>query len=296
MIIMLENSKIIVDIDSCTKCNACVDECQYYYFDSDVLCLAKEAAEFCIECGKCVAVCPVNAIRLKIYKDEILRDVPAKEDLPSFDSIINLFQTRRSRRYFNDKSVPKELIEKILNIAARYSPTGHNQENVYFTIVQDRELLKKLSDECNTQVKNLVEKFEDPQGRESLKKVFSPSLMKKFEEVIPSFKRALKMIKKGKEVWRRDAELIIIHSPKDALTLIENCSLAASHIMLAAETLGLGTCSLGYIKNFFNIFRSVAKIVKLPLKHVAGYTLAIGYSKAQYYRIPARKPLKTKWF
>lgn len=293
---MLENSKIIVDIDSCTKCNACVDECRFYSFDSDVLCLDDEADEYCIECGKCVAVCPVNAIRLKLYNDEILRDVPAKEDLPSFDSLINLFQTRRSRRYFNDKSVPKEIIEKILNIAARYSPTGHNQENVYFTIVQDRELLKKLSDECATQVKNLVEKFEDPQGRESLKKVFSPSLMKKIEAVIPSFKRALKMINQGKEVWRRDAELIIIHSPKDALTLIENCSLAASHIMLAAETLGLGTCSLGYITYFFNLYRSVAKIVKLPSKHVTGYTLAIGYPKAQYYRIPARKPLKAKWF
>jgi len=293
---MLENSKIIVDIDSCTKCNACVDECRFYSFDSDVLCLDDEADEYCIECGKCVAVCPVNAIRLKLYNDEILRDVPAKEDLPSFDSLINLFQTRRSRRYFNDKSVPKEIIEKILNIAARYSPTGHNQENVYFTIVQDRELLKKLSDECTNQVKNLVEKFEDPQGRESLKKVFSPSLMKKIEAVIPSFKRALKMINQGKEVWRRDAELIIIHSPKDALTLIENCSLAANHIMLAAETLGLGTCSLGYITYFFNLYRSVAKIVKLPSKHVTGYTLAIGYPKAQYYRIPARKPLKAKWF
>lgn len=296
MITMLENSKIIVDVDSCTKCNACVKECRFYSFDSDVLCLDKEADEYCIECGKCVAVCPVNAIRLKFYNDEILRDVPAKEDLPSFDSLINLFQTRRSLRYFNDKSVPKELIENILNIAARYSPTGHNQENVYFTIVQDRELLKKLSDECTTQDKNLVEKFEDPQGRESLKKAFSPSLMKKIEEVIPSFKRALKMIKQGKEVWRRDAELIIIHSPKDALTLIENCSLAANHIMLAAETLGLGTCSLGYITYFFNLYRSVAKIVKLPSKHVAGYTLAIGYPKAQYYRIPARKPLKAKWF
>jgi len=64
---------------------------------------------------------------------------------------------------------------------------------------------------------------------------------------------------------------------------------------LAAETLGLGTCSLAFINNFFNTLRSVAKVVKLPLKHVAGYTLAIGNPKARYYRIPARKPLKVKW-
>ena len=292
---MLENSKIIVDIDSCTKCKACVDECHYYYFDLGVLYLKDEADEFCIECGKCVSVCPTNAICLKTHKDKVLRDVPKREDLPSFESLSNLFQTRRSRRQFKDKSVPKELIEKILNAAGRYSATGYNQENVYFTVVQDRETLKKLSNELNNQVNNFVETFEDPQGRKTLETSFPPEFIKKLEEVIPSFKRRIKRIRLGEEVWRWDAEIIIIHSPKDALSLEENCALAACQIMLAAETLELGTCSLGYITNFFNILRSVAKIVKIPVKHIAGYTLAIGYPKARYYRIPARKPLKVKW-
>ncbi|MFX0000336.1 MAG: nitroreductase family protein [Candidatus Hodarchaeota archaeon] len=293
---MLENSKIIVDIDSCTKCNACVDECHYYYFDSGVLCLNDEADEYCIECGKCVAVCPTHAIRLKTHKDKFLRDVPKKEDLPTFESISNLFQTRRSRRQFKDKSVPRELIEKILNVAGRYSATASNQENVYFTVVQDREILKKISNDLNNLVKNLVETFEDPQGRKTLESTFPPKFIKKLEKVIPSFKRRLKRITQGEEVWRWDAEIIIIHSPKDALSLEENCALAAGQIMLAAETLELGTCSLGYITNLFNNFKSIAKIVKIPMKHVVGYTLAIGYPKAHYFRIPTRKPLKVKWF
>ncbi len=296
MIIMLENSKIIVDLDSCTKCKACVDECHYYYFDSDFLCLKDEADKFCLECGKCVAVCPTNAIRLKIHKDKVLRDVPTREYLPSFETLSNLFQTRRSRRQFKDKPVAKELIEKILDVAGRYSATADNQENVYFTVVQDRQILEKLTNEMNSQVKTLVETYEDPQGRKTLENFFPSDLIKKLEGVLPSFKRRLIRIKKGEEVWRWDAELIIIHSPKNALALEENCTLAACQIMLAAEVLGLGTCSLGYINNFLNIFRSVAKIVKIPVKHVAGYTLAIGYPKARYYRIPARKPLKVKWF
>jgi len=292
---MLENSKVIINLDDCTKCKACVNECNYYHFDSETLRLADDMDENCIECGKCVAVCPVNAINLKVHSGIQLKDVPAKENLPSFDTLINLFQTRRSRRQFKEKKVQKELIEKILDSAGRYSATGHNEENVYFTVVQNRELLKKLSDECSKQVKNLVEKFEDPQGRESLKSVFSDELMRKVEGVIPSFKRKLILIAKGKEVWRWNAELIIIHSPKASISLIENCTLAACQIMLAAETLGLGTCSLGYITAFFNIYRSVSKIVKIPIKHVVGYTLAIGYPKAHYYRIPARKPLKVQW-
>ena len=35
---MLENSKVVIDIDTCTKCRACVNVCsRYYSFDSDVL-------------------------------------------------------------------------------------------------------------------------------------------------------------------------------------------------------------------------------------------------------------------
>lgn len=292
---MLENSRVIVDIESCTKCKACANECQYYYFDSDSMLFHEDMEEHCLECGKCVAICPVNAIRLKNHQNETLIDVPTKEELPSFESLSKLFKIRRSRRQFKDKPVPKDLIEKMLNVAGRYSATGDNQENVYFTIVQDPEILKRLSKECSIQVKNLVEKFEDPRGRESLASVFSTDMMNKIKTVIPSFKRRLKLIEKGEEVWRWDTEIIILHSPKDSATLIENCTLAANQIMLAAETLGLGTCSLGYINTFLNQFRNIAKIVKLPLKHVAGYTLSIGYPIAHYYRIPARKPLKAKW-
>lgn len=292
---MLENSKIIIDIDSCNNCKACANECNFYYFESDILHIKNEMAEECQECGKCVAVCPNNLIRLKVHSEKVLKDYPSKAELPSFESLVNLFQSRRSRRQFKNKTLPKELIEKILSTAGRYSATGHNQENVFFTVIQDRELLERLSTECNVQVKNLIEKFEDPQGRKSLESVFSPDLIKKVEHVIPSFKRRLKRVENGEEVWHWDTELIIIHSPKDAISLKENCTLAAAQIMLAAETLGLGTCSLGYITEFLNMFRSIAKMVKLPLKHIAGYTLAIGFPKARYYRIPARKPLKVKW-
>jgi nitroreductase len=71
--------------------------------------------------------------------------------------------------------------------------------------------------------------------------------------------------------------------------------LAAGQIMLAAETLGLGTCSLGYITAFLNQFKTVSKIAKIPRKHAVGYSLAIGYPKAKYIRIPSRKPLKANW-
>lgn len=292
---VLENSKIQIKIDDCTKCRACAEECNFYYFEDETLHLIEDFEESCFECGHCVALCPVNIITLKKYPSEEVNKLPDSKHLPRFDALANLFKVRRSRRQFQEKSVPRDLLAKVLNAAGRYSATAHNEQNVYFTVVQDRELLRKISDEINFQVANIVKKFETEEGRESLRKAFPEDLMKKAEEGIPSFKRKLIRIEQGKEVWRWNAELIIIHSPKDAAALIENCTLAAGQIMLAAETLGLGTCSLGYITAFLNIYRSVSKIAKIPLKHAVGYTLAIGYPEAKYLRIPSREQLKVNW-
>jgi nitroreductase len=232
---------------------------------------------------------------LKNYPPDKVNKLTESTDLPTFNALSNLFQIRRSRRQFQEKSVPKDLIENILKTAGVYSATGHNEQNVYFTVVQNRDLLKKISDEITLQVANVVKKFETEEGRESLRKAFPEDMFEQAKESIPSFKRKLIRIEQGEEVWRWDAELIILHSPKDAASLIENCTLAAGQIMLAAETLGLGTCSLGYMTAFLNIYRSVSKTSKIPLKHKVGYSLAVGYPVATYHRIPARKRLKANW-
>lgn len=293
---MLENSKVIIDIDSCTRCKACVRDCvaDLYLLKSDQLQFRNNFEEDCIECGHCVAVCPVNIIQLKNSPVEDIKDLTDLDEPPSFESLLSLIKTRRSIRQFKDEPVSRELIKKILQLA-RYSPTGSNEENVYYTVVQDPELLTKFSDEITLQVTNFVKKYEDPKGYESLKATLPKGVIEKFGEYIERFKRVLEDINKGHEIWRRGREIVIIHSPKNAITLVENCSLAASQIMLTAETLGLGTCSLGFVTIFSNQFRTVSKIVKIPRKHKVAYTLAIGYPKVKYFRIPARKPLKITW-
>jgi nitroreductase/NAD-dependent dihydropyrimidine dehydrogenase PreA subunit len=293
---MLENAKIIIDIDSCTKCKACVRDCvaNLYLFESDRLEFRENHEESCIECGHCVAVCPANIINLKSALVEDVIEIADLDNPANFANLLTLVKTRRSTRQFKDEPVAKELIEKILQLA-RYSPTGSNEENVYYTVVKDPELLAKFSDEITLQVTNFVKKYEDSAGYESLKSTIPKGLLKKVGEYIVNFKRILEAIERGYELWRWNREIIIIHSPKNAMTLVENCSLAASLIMLTAETLGLGTCSLGLATIFLNQFRTVSKMVKIPRKHKVAYTLAIGYPKVKYFRIPPRKPLKVKW-
>ena len=293
---MIENSKIVVKNEDCTKCQVCGSVCPYelFFIENDTLQLQSQFEEECIECGHCSAICPVDIIRLKAHQNEILKDIPKKEDLPSYSSLLNLVTIRRSIRNFKNHAVPKEELIKLLELA-KYTATGHNEENIYYTIVQDTELLEKFSNEITTNIRNLVGKLEDSEGRASLEAVLPPETMKKAIEFLPGFKRNIDRVERGRDPWHRGGILLIMHSPKTTTALIENCSLAACNIMLAAESLGIGTCSLGYTTAMLNQFRTVSKLVKIPRNHKVGYTLTLGYPVHKYKRIPARKPLSVKW-
>ena len=293
---VIENSKISIDIDNCTKCKECVKDCvaNLFYFDQDMLRLVDSFEDHCIECGHCEAVCPVNVIRLKFHEEGELEHSSIKEGVPTYNSFLNLVLNRRSIRRFKEKAIPKDLIENLLKIG-RYSPTGSNSENVYYTVVQDKAIVAAISKHITSKMIKFANTIEDPQGRTFLKKSMPEEEFNQAVENLPKTKRILERIEQGIDFWCWNGELIVIHGDKAVGGMPTNSALAAAHIMLAAETLGLGTCSLGYLTYFINGSQTIREILKIPINHIVGYSLTMGYPDVKYKRIPARKPLRVQW-
>ncbi len=296
MINEIENSKIKIDIDNCTKCKECVKDCvaNLFSFNQGFLRLDDSFEEVCIECGHCEAVCPVNAIQLKFHEEEELEHSSIREEFPSYNSFLKLVLNRRSIRRFKEKTIPKDLIEKLLKIG-KYSPTGSNTENISYTIVQERATVTAISKHITSKVTKLVNALEDQQGRKLLEKRFTEDEMRLAVENLPKSKRKLEMIKQGIDFWCWNGELIIIHGDKTVGGIPSNTALAAANIMLAAEILGLGACSLGYLTYFINESQTIRELLKIPNNHIVGYSLTMGYPDVKYKRIPARKPLRVQW-
>ena len=294
---LIDNSLITVDLDRCTLCNACVNDCvaRLFYIESDTLHIVDEFEERCILCGHCVAVCPVDVVKLKVYDTKSTDEIFKTEDLPDFQSFYNLVLNRRSIRQFKDNAVPKELIEKLLDLA-RFSPTGSNSENVYYTVIKDKKTVAKISNYITIKVKRFAETLEDPKGKEILKASMSKEEFNLAIENLPRTKAILKTIESGVDFWCWDGELIFIHGDLTIGGISTNSALSAAHIMLAAETLGLGTCSLGYLTFHANQSETIKKMINLPENHEVGYSLTIGYPKVKYKRVPPRKPLRVQWF
>jgi len=296
MITAIENSKIIIDVENCTKCKECVKDCvaNLFYFDQDSLCLVDSFEDYCIECGHCEAVCPVNVIKLKFHTDEELESSSKGEGIPTYKSFINLVLNRRSIRQFKEKTIPKDLIEKLLKVG-KYSPTGSNSENVYYTVVQDKEIVAAISKHITSKMIKFTNALEDQQERTFLKKRMPEEEFNQAVENLPKTKRILGRLAQGVDFWCWNGELIVIHGDKTIGGITTNGSLAAAHIMLAAEALGLGTCSLGYLTYFINESQTIRELLKIPNNHIVGYSLTMGYPDVKYKRIPARKPSRIQW-
>jgi len=290
------NPKIEVDLDVCTKCKACTRACplRLYYFRDDNLVMRRSTEILCMECGHCFAVCPVNAIKLKSYTDEEKIESLEDFELPPYKKVLNLIKARRSIRNFKPEPIPEDLWNKLIE-AGRYSPTGHNDQLVNFTILRDPELLKNFSDEITKGLIKLSKIYAGRSKWKEFRKSIEKSSLKIIGGILPNFGDMVKGIERGEEFWRWNGELIIIHAAKKTFTLIQDCSVAASNIMLAAESLGLGTCSLGIATVAINEFENVAKVIQIPQNHVVGYTLAVGFPRVKYYRIPPRRSAKVKW-
>jgi nitroreductase/NAD-dependent dihydropyrimidine dehydrogenase PreA subunit len=297
MMKLIENSLIKVDLEKCTLCEACVNDCvvKLFNIESELLQITEDFEERCILCGHCVAICAVNVITLKTNEENYTIETSNIREVPDFQEFNNLVLKRRSIRQFKDIPIPRESIEKILDLA-RFAPTGGNSENIYYTIIQEKAIVKKISDIITSKVQRFVKTLEDPKGREKIKSSMPEEEFQLVIENLPRTKYILtNFIEKGIDFWCWNGKIIYIHGDSSIVGVGTNSAIAATHIMLAAETLGLGTCSLGYLTYYTNQSDTIKEIIGLPENHEVGYSLAIGYPKVKYKRIPSRKPLQAHW-
>jgi nitroreductase len=131
----------------------------------------------------------------------------------------DLLKTRRSIRDFEDSRVPLDIIREIIKESC-LAPSSGNGQPWRFVIVNNRELIKRLSDESKKNILCYIEK--------------NPAApMKKYEEALRN---------KDFNVFYNAPCLIYILGLKEIGTAQIDCTLAASYLMFSAAARGLGTC------------------------------------------------------
>ena len=98
-----------------------------------------------------------------------------------------------------------------------------------------------------------------------------------------------------KEVFYGAPLLILIFASWDGVTPVRDCSLAAENMMLAASSLGVGSCYVG-IGQALYIDREVLDEIGAPADHKLVAPLIFGYPAEKNIPTPARnKEVILKW-
>jgi len=139
-----------------------------------------------------------------------------------------------------------------------------NGQPCNFIIISNKEMMKKISDECK---KNLLNDFSK-----------NPKVLNERYEAILKDEKF--------NIFYNASCVIYVAGSKDVPSLDVDCALAVSYLMFSAAQRGLGTCWIGFGINIRNY--KIKEEIGLPNNYRIIAPLVIGYPK----EIPA--PLERK--
>lgn len=282
-----EAAVVTIDADRCSGCGKCVSVCKDFEFEirEGKAVLSDHPVFGCIACGHCMAICPEGAIRVngRCLLPEDLFPLSQKQEKSGYEFLLHLLQSRRSIREFKNQHVSEEVMEKIID-AARTAPMGIPPSDVHLLVINGKEKVRGFSaDFCRLLERNrwlvsgwflaLMTPFYDRK---------TVLFFKKFMR--PLFNVYLGSMKKGEDLVTYDAPAAIYFygspfcDPADPL-------IAATYAMLAAESLGLGTCMLGAIHPFLQSGIGVKEFrdkYHIRCRSREGLVLILGHPAVRY--------------
>jgi len=262
---------ITVDKNKCIHCGMCIKDCivNCLEFDAEKIPRYIDGGEkMCVACQHCMAICPKGALSFggKNPDDSELIKTVSSEDL------LNLIKSRRSFRFYQNKNIPQEKLNKLIEMLA-YPPKGGNVDDLHFSIVSTVEKMQEIS------------KF-------TYDKIFE------MEKVSPVINICKEMYKNGKDlIFRRAAAMVAVSVNKSkAVAGCENADpiIALSYLELYAQSLGLGTVWSDATLSVMQELDEVRAFLEIPEGYTLNYILLLGVPNVQYKRTVQREPAYVK--
>ncbi len=296
-------NRIEIDRDLCSGCGLCVTVCPTGTI-SIIEGKAAVSGRESISCGHCEAVCPEDAIRVTAIDDEMSRYSTFEANrqwLPpgkyNTSALAQLMASRRSCRCFTGQPVDRPLLEDLVKIGIS-APSGTNSQAWTFTILPTRKAVIALAGHIASYFERLNATAEKTMLRRLLKVMGKGELDAYYHGYYWKVKEALKEWRDaGKDrLFHGSTVAIIVGSRPGASCPAEDALLATQNILLAAHSLGLGSCLIGYAVAAMKRDVSILQSIGIPLDEEVHAVIALGYPDEVYQRVAGRKKVTPRYF
>ncbi len=284
-------AQILIDEKACIRCGKCIDVCAIArVFELTDSSSVPVRAEACWNCGQCVAGCPTDAID---HENFPLEDCPIieKAQQPSADSLIAAFRIRRSQRAFQDMPIDREIIRDLVSLG-RWAPTASNNQSVDWLAFDDPARIDELSRCVVEDMSRFVRLARSPLVRYLLPLFIGRSASRQLRNASGLIERLQAARNRGDDPIFYHAPVVLIgHCPARNRFGRDDSVFAAYNMILAAETLGLGTCQIGFFQIMVEKSSRLLKRVGLPKARAPQIALVVGYPRHTFRRgLPRRIP------
>ena len=145
-------------------------------------------------------------------------------------------------------------------------PTGHNHQPWHFTIIQNKDLIREINDGA----KKVMQTME-------IEWISKLGAMEDFN------------------IFHRAPTVLIVSGRKDATTPLVDCAAAVEGLLLAAESMDIGSCWIGFARFFF-VNPDNMKKLEIPEDYEVHFGVALGYKVTKNPQAPKRNQNVYKYF
>ena len=177
------------------------------------------------------------------------------------NDVIRAMLGRRSIRAFQDRQVRSGDLEIILQCGA-YAPSAMNAQNWHFTAIRDAAMI----DTVNGWIVSEIRESGNP-GLEGL------------------------LERSNGRIFRNAPCIVIVSTEKQDRFGVINASAATQNLLLAAHSLGVGSCWIGTVGILGTSKRAdtYAAELKLPTGYAPFFGVTLGYAASADPEAPARR-------
>ncbi|MBU3092786.1 nitroreductase family protein [Clostridium sp. CF011] len=177
---------------------------------------------------------------------------------------LKILKERRSIRVFKDEQIKDDELQSILE-AGLYAPSALNEQSWHFTVIQNSNMLQKFTQVAKAALaKSHIVQLRNMASNDNYRAFYNAPTA------------------------------IIISGYMNASNPQADTSNATENILIAAKSLGLGTCWIGSMPFIFGNGENeeLKKELRIPEGYQPINSIALGYAVSEVSKAPARKENK----
>jgi nitroreductase len=174
------------------------------------------------------------------------------------NEVLEVIARRRSVRRFLEDQIPESDLRAVIE-AGRQAPSGHNDQSCFFSILRNKSLIDAVSaGSKQTMLQTPIDWIADLARNEKF------------------------------HIFYEAPTVIVVATRKDAVSPLADACASIQNMLIAAESLGIASCWIGFVKFHFTEPSRFAEL-GIPEGYEVQYGISLGYKPDGY---PSTPPLR----